>query len=127
VDVNASGIGMAVLLFLSIEPQYPCDNRIAAWGIGRKDFAGWDSVIENRALSVAFADFCSDKELSQRGGIASIPVARAEFGGGDRISHHGDAIPDEGHLLLFDTNDKSHSAAMDGRLASPYMAGEETK
>lgn len=118
---------MAVLLFRSIKPKDPSDNRIAAGSIGRKDFSGWDSMIENRPLAVAFADFCSDKEFSQRGGVASISVTRAESGGGDGISRHRDAIPEQGHLLVFDTDDEGHSAARDGRLASPYMAGEETK
>ena len=126
-NVDAAGIGMAVLLFLSIKPKDPGDNRIAAGSIGRKDFAGWDSMIENRALAVTFANFSSDKELTQRGCIASISVTRAESGGGDGISRHRDAIPEQGHLLVFDTDDEGHSAAMDGRLASPYMAGEETK
>ena len=81
-NVDAAGIGMTVLLFRSIKPKDPSDNRIAAGSIGRKDFAGWDSMIENRALTVAFADFCSDKELSQRSSVASIPVTSAESGGG---------------------------------------------
>jgi len=84
-------------------------------------------VIENCAQAVAFADFCSDKELSQRGGVASISVTRAESGGGDGISRHRGAIPEQGHLLVFDTDDEGDLAAMDGRLASTCMAGEETK
>lgn len=126
-DVDASGIGVTVLLFLSIEPEDSRDNWIAARGIGRKDFSSRNSMIEDCALSVAFPDFCSDKEFSQRGGIASIPVTRAESGGGDGISRHRDAIPEQGHLLVFDTDDEGHSAATDGRLASTCMAGEETK
>ena len=63
-NINAPGIGMPILRFLTIKPQDSGNNRIPSWSIRWKHLTSWNSRLEDSAETAPVTDFLANDETS---------------------------------------------------------------
>src|SRR4029078_7279439 len=100
VDVDAARFGVFVLLLLAIEPDDARDDRVAARGFARKDFACRTAVPDDRPAWQRLADLVADAQFTEGRLVAAVGIARTEFRSGNLVIVESHSFPQKDQLLL---------------------------
>src|SRR5205807_10558466 len=100
VDINATIVGGAVLLFFPAQPNYARDDRVSPGGIWIDNLAGRDTALDHRSRRQMIAEPSRNEQRAQRSAISPDSIADPELGSGNGKAHDDFAAIEKCDLLI---------------------------